>query len=435
MSWICSKCETENPDRLGICEVCDTPREVLLIEFLEEKYGAPHYKTFLRTHARLMELADKGNANAQFKVGEWFKKNSNASNTIAYNRIAFFWYKNAAMQGHALAMEKLGECYEKGECTKISLGQAKIWYKNAAEKGNHEALRRYIRLKYNSDVYQRVIKYRMQLLEAADSGDLNAQFLLGEWLNNDHTLSANGEESVSWYKKAANSGHAEASRKLGDFYESGIYVKISMTQAIKWYRNAAREGDMLSSTKLVRIFLYGIKTKKDVLVALKYQKLYGVSLSRADIYNIGYAYDTGDTVPMDKVKAVSYYKEAAKQGDVVAQFNLGVCYENGSGVKQDVFLSKFWYEKAALQGYERAKQCEERINSLVRYQKRKKFITDLFCSLVVGCIWGAMVFFALIEVLPKSGIHIPVVWLNAYPINLLLCLIFGVVITYILSKL
>ena len=32
MSWICPKCETENPDRLIKCEVCDTPREALPTE-------------------------------------------------------------------------------------------------------------------------------------------------------------------------------------------------------------------------------------------------------------------------------------------------------------------------------------------------------------------------------------------------------------------
>ena len=38
MSWICSKCETENPDRLNVCEVCDSPRELTSLDKTRKKY-------------------------------------------------------------------------------------------------------------------------------------------------------------------------------------------------------------------------------------------------------------------------------------------------------------------------------------------------------------------------------------------------------------
>lgn len=76
MSWICPKCETENPDRLKVCEVCDTPREKSpedkLKMRLKEKYSDDAYKSFIRYHYDLLDTADKGDVKAQFLVGEWF---------------------------------------------------------------------------------------------------------------------------------------------------------------------------------------------------------------------------------------------------------------------------------------------------------------------------------------------------------------------------
>lgn len=57
MSWICNKCETENPDRLRICEVCSSPREVSSIENSTKHNTTQHnsYKNLLGTNDK--ELA------------------------------------------------------------------------------------------------------------------------------------------------------------------------------------------------------------------------------------------------------------------------------------------------------------------------------------------------------------------------------------------
>ena len=57
MSWICPKCETENPDRLKVCEVCDSLRETPLKDKLKEKYGEAAYRSFIKKHHDLLESA------------------------------------------------------------------------------------------------------------------------------------------------------------------------------------------------------------------------------------------------------------------------------------------------------------------------------------------------------------------------------------------
>ena len=67
MSWICPKCETENPDRLKVCEVCDSPREASSKDKLKEKYSEAAYRSFIRHHHDLLESADNGDKNAQYQ--------------------------------------------------------------------------------------------------------------------------------------------------------------------------------------------------------------------------------------------------------------------------------------------------------------------------------------------------------------------------------
>lgn len=70
--------------------------------------------------------------------------------------------------------------------------------------------------------------------------------------------------------------------------------------------------------------------------------------------NIGYIYDSGKGVAQDYAAAMTWYRRAADQGNIVAQYNIGLLYSNGHGVKQDYAEAAVWYRKAAEQGYAEA---------------------------------------------------------------------------------
>ena len=53
------------------------------------------------------------------------------------------------------------------------------------------------------------------------------------------------------------------------------------------------------------------------------------------LYNIGLRYYNGDSVPQDYAKAVDCFRQAAEQGDAVAQYKLGVCYDIGLGINKN----------------------------------------------------------------------------------------------------
>ena len=73
--------------------------------------------------------------------------------------------------------------------------------------------------------------------------------------------------------------------------------------------------------------------------------------------NIGFCYEYGYGVKVDKRKAVDFYKAAALDGEPYAQCNLGLMYQNGEGITKDFSEARKWYLKSAEQGQGRAMYC------------------------------------------------------------------------------
>lgn len=434
MSWICPKCETENPERLKKCEVCDSPRESSPVDKLKsrlkEKYSDAAYKQFIRYHYDLLASADQGNSIDQYKVGEWFFSKFSAD----YYKIAATWFLAAAKQGHMAAQTKLASCYEEGYGVSKAKEAAIKWYKEAANKGDLTAKERYLKLKYASKTYEAVLRYKMELLWAADNGNQNSQYQLGEWFSCHNSQSSYREEAFLWYEKAAKSGHGGAMLKIGECYENGTGVYSNDSEAIKWYEKAAKGGNESARLRLAKAYLYGNMVPQNVGEAVKWYELVGRGLDEADLCNIGYAYDTGETISVNKSKAVEFYRQAAEKGEPVAQYNLGVCYENGNGVSCDINVAKYWYEKAAEQGYSQAQQCVSRLNSKIQSQKQEETSTNIIISLILGPIFGLMGYSFLGDVVIKWGIMSSEAWENAFPANLIICIVIGVIAALCIDK-
>ena len=58
--------------------------------------------------------------------------------------------------------------------------------------------------------------------------------------------------------------------------------------------------------------------------------------------------------PKDAARAVHWFREAAKGGDVGAMYLLASMYEQGDGVERDLRLARYWYDVAARNGDEAA---------------------------------------------------------------------------------
>ena len=150
---------------------------------------------------------------------------------------------------------------------------------------------------------------------AAEQGDADAQFNLGDMYANGRGVPQDDAEAVRWYRLAAEQGHASAQFDLGFGYANGRGVPQDYAEAVRWYRLAAEQDDASAQ------------------------------------FNLGVAYDNGEGVPQDYAEAVRWYRLAAEQGHASAQVSLGLMYRYGEGVPQDYAEAVRWYRLAAEQGF------------------------------------------------------------------------------------
>lgn len=272
MSWICPKCETENPERLKICEVCDTPRESSSVEILKEKlrekYSKTAYKSFIQNHYSLLVSADQGNSNDQYQVGEWFySHNSNEE----YMPEAVFWLKKAALQGHRDAQYKLAICYETGRGVTKDSEQAIVWYRKAASNGNKKAKSYlaycYLNGRFVKKDINEALKWFGNNLENINEKDANN---IGICYLNGDGVAADKTKAVQFFRKAAEKGYPPSLYNLGLCYEKGIGVDMNINTAKSWYEKAATRGHSQAQKCLSRIK----RSKSKILLQYIYTLLY-----------------------------------------------------------------------------------------------------------------------------------------------------------------
>jgi uncharacterized protein len=166
------------------------------------------------------------------------------------------------------------------------------------------------------------------------------------------------ESSFGDLRKSAESGNAEAQLMLGLAYGDGKGVTKNTDEAVKWYRKSAEQGNARAQLMLGAAYYWGVGTPKNMADAVKwYRKSAEQGLAKSQ-YILGILYDSGEGVPKNLVEAVKWYRKAAEQGDVEAQLSLGNAYALGEGVPKDDIEALAWLKIAAATGsQEAAKNC------------------------------------------------------------------------------
>ena len=91
------------------------------------------------------------------------------------------------------------------------------------------------------------------------------------------------------------------------------------------------------------------------------------------INSLGYCYNYGIGISIDKQKAFELYQTASNLGNHVAQYNLAFMYKEGQGTEKNIDQAIYWYRKSAEQGNQSAQNKLETLirtkNYLFRYFK------------------------------------------------------------------
>ncbi|WP_245646709.1 tetratricopeptide repeat protein [Sphingomonas soli] len=151
--------------------------------------------------ALIRQGAEEGVAEAQAVLGQMLLDMGKGAE-------GFAWFNKAAAQGHLMALNMVGRCYDLGWGVAVDKVRAAECFRIAAERGLEWGMYNYA-----------------------------TALTLGEGLTEDKAA------ALAWFEKAAAMGNAKAINYIGSFHEDGWVVAKDMEKAAGFYRLAAEGGD------------------------------------------------------------------------------------------------------------------------------------------------------------------------------------------------
>lgn len=262
---------------------------------------------------KIRELADKGDKEAQFRLGLRYEKGSAVTKNEAE---AVKWYTKASDQGNLDARHNLAMKYRNGEGVKKDLKKASELGKSAAELGHPYAQNR-----------------------------LGVDYIEGVG------VIKNSDEALKWFKKSAVNGYTDAMLNLGKFYEFGWGGAVNYSEAFYWYLKSAKLNNTESQYATCLMYKKGlgvIKNNQDAYFWCKKAALSGhiLAMSRTGAYE----YSASPKSPENYIVAIYWWKKASEKGDLNSKYFLGLAYE-ALGNKVE---AKKWFLLAAKLGQKEA---------------------------------------------------------------------------------
>jgi TPR repeat protein len=284
------------------------------------------------------------------------------------------WYRKAAEQGLAKAQYNLAEMYNSGQLGDDQRSNCIPWYLKAAAQGNAEAQAEVGKLHeyYPQSELLKSVNPIDSLKQAAEQGDLSAQFDLAHRYHAGDGVPKDAAEAFKWMEKAAQHEISpvtltiDAHYYLGVMYETGDGVAKDLTNAFKLYQEAAVGGNKPEPfVRLGQMYEKGEAVpQNDSLAATNYfvATQFGYFPTSDDtarctaIESLFNLYVQGRGLPADKVVVGEQLNEI-KQSPVTTangQLLLGEIYFQGRFVPQDLVEAAAWIRLAANQNFDDA---------------------------------------------------------------------------------
>ena len=167
---------------------------------------------------------------------------------------------------------------------------------------------------------ERIDEVVAEIHKAAEQGDSNAQFQLGEMYEKGRKVRKNENTAQQWYRLAAEQGHVSAQFNLGRLMQDKNVV-----ESLKWWLEADSRGHNSAALYLGRIYVGGeVEILKDPKAAVKWflkaaDPARGFYPSAEAQLELGHIYRKGDGVPKNEAEAIKWYRRAAYQGHSIAE--------------------------------------------------------------------------------------------------------------------
>lgn len=358
---ICPQCNMEYQDNMKFCPECGSKLEakpnVCPSCGTEYKEGQ---KFCSECGTKLSDFASSLSANKnEEKIEETYKKGVKYyemadeeadDTTIEENYIkAYECFLSAAVESHAYAQLRLGDCYKNGHGIKKDVAKANKWYSKAfatiklkAENGDSDAIIKlgecYLNGKGIAIDENKAIKL---YTNAYKRGDAEVGAILGECYLYGNGVDEDEEKAFKIFAKCAKKGNAAAQFHLAECYDSGWGVSVDESIAFNWYLEAAETGYSEAFFYVASAYHYGKGTKKNISKAAKwYEKC--TSLPAGSAYEVAECYRKGNGVEKNEEIAIRWYEKAVEiHNSAKAMFQIAELY-----FKKNDFNNAFiWYGK------------------------------------------------------------------------------------------
>jgi len=297
----------------------------------------------------IIRTATAGGQEEQFLLGSFYDEGGALD--IDYEAAAF-WYAQAAAQNYAPAQFHLGRFYYFGlmgsENFEPDYIKSCALFEQAANQNLGEAMEYmgYCALEQSPVPDWPSARYWFE--KAAKQGNIQAQFLLGQFYDEGQGGDKNPQKAEQFYLAAAMSGHGEAAFKLGYMFENAL--EPDYDRAGLWYKQAAMLGHSSAFFPLGRLYYQGLGVAQNYAEAYRwFEKAARLKDGRA-AFNLGVMLAQGQAGIHDERQARFWYGQAAMQGEVAAYYNLALLYEEGRGGGRDLVQALHFYQMAARAG-------------------------------------------------------------------------------------
>lgn len=161
-----------------------------------------------------------------------------------------------------------------------------------------------------------------ELERLAESGDLNAQYLMGKLWRDGPLLTPDSVNARYWFEQAAQQGHTLAQYALGKLLLSDDVEVCNPQEGLRWLETAAENGSSYAAYRLGKEYLRGKIVKKDTAAALNWLAVSSESENQYAQYVLGKLCLSGEDTAKDSDRAVYWLTQSAAQGNGYAQFLL-----------------------------------------------------------------------------------------------------------------
>ena len=214
--------------------------------------------------------------------------------------------------------------------------------KSKAKKGDIDAMYKYGVKLIKKGKDEEAASY---IVTAALRGHMDSQMLAAKFYETGRGVEVNATQAAFFYKNAADAGNKEAQYKCGEILESGKGVKQNIEKAIYYYNKASEQNHIGAILALGHIYSHNNNLQESLFY-------YDKAAQLNDLQGLLLAGEIAEKICPEK--ALQYYENAVKLGNINAIYECGRIFEYGIGQQKNIQHAKAFYETAAKNGHQKS---------------------------------------------------------------------------------